>query len=177
MKPWREIAIPHADVLKGTFLQSEFAADITAVHTGKAPCEYQDAAAFFELIGSIADEARVLEYAAARGYPVPRVEEVRAEGTEIVMERIDGPMMMDVMTKDPRQLLRQTRVLADLLCRRKPVGALASILAVYFLVDLEFVTGLPVLFATANLAVTGSRRTVGPREVGRSVPDRQVTRC
>ncbi len=48
LKPWREIAIPHADVLKGTFLQSEFAADITAVHSGKAPVEYQDAAAFFE---------------------------------------------------------------------------------------------------------------------------------
>jgi len=48
MKPWREIAIPHTDVLKGTFLQSEFAADITAVHTGKATKEYQDAAAFFE---------------------------------------------------------------------------------------------------------------------------------
>ncbi len=48
MKPWREVAIPHADVLKGTFQQSEFAADITAVHTGKAPPVYQDAAAFFE---------------------------------------------------------------------------------------------------------------------------------
>jgi predicted AAA+ superfamily ATPase len=48
MKPWREIAIPHADVLKGTFQQAEFAADITAVHAGKAPPEYQDAAAFFE---------------------------------------------------------------------------------------------------------------------------------
>src|SRR5881227_293567 len=48
MKPWREIAIPHADVLRGTFLQSEFAADITAVHSGKAPPEYQDARAFFE---------------------------------------------------------------------------------------------------------------------------------
>src|SRR3954453_20535934 len=48
MKPWREVAIPHSDVLKGTFLQSEFAADITAVHSGKAPTEYQDARAFFE---------------------------------------------------------------------------------------------------------------------------------
>ena len=36
MKPWREIAIPHADLLKRTFLQSEFAADISAVHSGKA---------------------------------------------------------------------------------------------------------------------------------------------
>ena len=48
MKPWREIAVPHADVLEGTFLQSEFAADITAVHSGKATPEYQDAAAFFQ---------------------------------------------------------------------------------------------------------------------------------
>ena len=48
MKPWREIAVPHRDVLEGTFQQSEFAADITAVHTGKATPEYQDAVAFFE---------------------------------------------------------------------------------------------------------------------------------
>ena len=48
MKPWREIAIPHRDVLEGTFQQSEFAADITAVHSGKASKEYQDAAAFFD---------------------------------------------------------------------------------------------------------------------------------
>lgn len=48
MKPWREIAIPHKDVLEGTFQQSEFAADITAVSTGRAGREYQDAVAFFE---------------------------------------------------------------------------------------------------------------------------------
>ncbi len=48
LKPWREIAVPHTDVLEGTFLQSEFAADITAVHTGKATREYQDASAFFD---------------------------------------------------------------------------------------------------------------------------------
>src|ERR1035437_4351016 len=48
MKPWREVAVPHSDVLEGTFLQSEFAADITAVRSGKATKEYQDAAAFFQ---------------------------------------------------------------------------------------------------------------------------------
>lgn len=48
MKPWREITVPHRDVLEGTFQQSEFAADITAVHTGKATREYQDAVAFFD---------------------------------------------------------------------------------------------------------------------------------
>src|SRR5215831_14463324 len=48
MKPWREIIVPHRDVLEGTFQQSEFAADITAVHTGKATREYQDPSAFFD---------------------------------------------------------------------------------------------------------------------------------
>lgn len=48
MKPWREITVPHKDVLEGTFQQSEFAADITAVHTGKASREYQDAVAFYD---------------------------------------------------------------------------------------------------------------------------------
>lgn len=48
LKPWREIAAPHPDVLEGTFQQSEFAADISAVRDGRAPREYQDAAAFFE---------------------------------------------------------------------------------------------------------------------------------
>lgn len=48
MKPWREIAVPHRDVLEGTFQQSEFAADMTAVHSGKATKEYQDASAFYE---------------------------------------------------------------------------------------------------------------------------------
>lgn len=48
MKAWREVAVPHPDVLEGTFQQSEFAADITAVRNGKATREYQDAAAFFQ---------------------------------------------------------------------------------------------------------------------------------
>jgi predicted AAA+ superfamily ATPase len=46
--PWREIAIPHEDVLKGTFTQAEFAADISRVHDGGATPEYQNAALFFQ---------------------------------------------------------------------------------------------------------------------------------
>lgn len=48
LKPWREVAVPHQDVLLGTFQQAEFAADITAVRKGKAVPVYQDAANFFE---------------------------------------------------------------------------------------------------------------------------------
>ena len=47
LKPWREIARPHRDVLEGTFKQSEFAADITQVANGTATDEYQDAEKFF----------------------------------------------------------------------------------------------------------------------------------
>ncbi len=48
LKPWREVIVPHPDVLDGTFRQSEFAADITAVRTGKATPEYGDSQAFYE---------------------------------------------------------------------------------------------------------------------------------
>ena len=48
IRPWREVAIPHSDVLKGTFQQAEFAADISAVRSGNAPDIYKDAALFFD---------------------------------------------------------------------------------------------------------------------------------
>lgn len=59
-------------------------------------------------------EARVMQYAADHGFPVPQVHEVRAGGTEIVMERLDGTMMMDVMARRPQTMVRNARLLADL---------------------------------------------------------------
>ena len=63
---------------------------------------------------SLENEARVMSFAAECGYPVPAVEDVLADGTEIVMERIDGPMMMDVMVKQPWTMARSASMLADL---------------------------------------------------------------
>lgn len=48
LKPWREVAVPHEDVLKGTFQQAEFAADLSRVHEGTATPEYQDPTLFFQ---------------------------------------------------------------------------------------------------------------------------------
>lgn len=48
LKPWREIAVPHEDVLKGEVKQSEFAADLSRVHDGTATTEYMDPALFFD---------------------------------------------------------------------------------------------------------------------------------
>lgn len=47
LKPWREIAVPHEDVLKGTFQQAEFAADLSRVHAGTATAEYQNPTLFY----------------------------------------------------------------------------------------------------------------------------------
>ena len=63
---------------------------------------------------SIAHEARTMRYVADHGYPVPHIEEVRADGTEIVMERIDGPLMVDAMVRPPWKLGAHLRTLADL---------------------------------------------------------------
>jgi predicted AAA+ superfamily ATPase len=48
LRPWREVAVPHEDVLKGTFQQAEFAADLSRVHEGTATPEYQNPALFFQ---------------------------------------------------------------------------------------------------------------------------------
>ena len=59
-------------------------------------------------------EARTIAYARDHGYPAPEIHEVRAGGTEIVMERIEGPMLMDVMLRQPWSMGRYARMLADL---------------------------------------------------------------
>lgn len=55
-----------------------------------------------------------MEYVRSRGYPVPAVEGVREDGSELVMERIYGSSMVDVMSKRPWTIRRQGAVLADL---------------------------------------------------------------
>jgi aminoglycoside phosphotransferase (APT) family kinase protein len=72
---------------------------------------------------SIEHEARVMRYVAEHGYPVPAVHEVRAEGSEIVMERIDGPMMMHAMMNRPWTMARHVRTLCDLHDRLHEIAA------------------------------------------------------
>ena len=51
-------------------------------------------------------EARVMEHARAYGFPVPAVHEVRDDG--LVLERIDGPTMLDAadLERHPAELAR-----------------------------------------------------------------------
>jgi tRNA A-37 threonylcarbamoyl transferase component Bud32 len=51
------------------------------------------------------------------GYPVPAIEEVRNDGAELVMERIDGPSIVAMMSRRPWSFRPQGAMLADLHCR------------------------------------------------------------
>lgn len=48
LKSWREVIIPHEDVLDGNLQEASFAADLTKVVQGVAPLEYRDPVRFFE---------------------------------------------------------------------------------------------------------------------------------
>jgi aminoglycoside phosphotransferase (APT) family kinase protein len=63
---------------------------------------------------SMEREARVMRHVAAHRYPAPRVEEVRAGGAELVMERVDGPTMLDVLASRPSAIPSQAATLASL---------------------------------------------------------------
>jgi aminoglycoside phosphotransferase (APT) family kinase protein len=55
-----------------------------------------------------------MTYLDQRGFPVPRVDEVSADGTGIVMERLDGMTMVDALGRKPWTVRRGAAVLADL---------------------------------------------------------------
>jgi aminoglycoside phosphotransferase (APT) family kinase protein len=63
---------------------------------------------------SLEPEVRVMEYAREHGYPVPAIHEVRAAGSEVIMERITGPLMVDAILRRPWTLPRAAATLADL---------------------------------------------------------------
>jgi predicted AAA+ superfamily ATPase len=47
LRPWREVATPHADVASGRYQQAEFAADLWQVHLGEGADEYRNPQEFF----------------------------------------------------------------------------------------------------------------------------------
>ncbi len=55
-----------------------------------------------------------MEYARQHGYPVPAVQEISDDGTDLVMERIDGPSMLAALGRRLWTVRRQGALLADL---------------------------------------------------------------
>ena len=63
---------------------------------------------------SMATEARTMEYVSAHGYPVPAVDEISDDGADLVMERIDGPSMIDLVGRRPWTMRRHGTMLGEL---------------------------------------------------------------
>ncbi len=53
-------------------------------------------------------------YLRDQGFPVPAVEELSDDGADLIMERIDGPSMVDALARQPWTIRRQARMLAEL---------------------------------------------------------------
>jgi aminoglycoside phosphotransferase (APT) family kinase protein len=68
-------------------------------------------------------EAQVLSYLHAQDYPVPEVHELSDDGLELVMERVDGPTMVDAAAARPWTISRQGRLLAELHVRLHELDA------------------------------------------------------
>jgi aminoglycoside phosphotransferase (APT) family kinase protein len=63
---------------------------------------------------SMAGEAKVMDYVRGQGYPVPAVDHLSDDGTDLIMERIDGPSMVEFLGRKPWLLRTHGRVLGDL---------------------------------------------------------------
>jgi aminoglycoside phosphotransferase (APT) family kinase protein len=63
---------------------------------------------------SLEHEARIMSYAADQGYPVPVIHELRAGGSELVMDHVAGPLMSDAILRRLWTLGRAAQTLADL---------------------------------------------------------------
>ena len=59
-------------------------------------------------------EAQAMEHARSHGYPVPAVEEITADGTELVMGRITGPSMITPLSRRPWAMKEYAAILAGL---------------------------------------------------------------
>ncbi len=71
----------------------------------------------------MAVEAQTMEFMRAHGYPIPAIAEVSSDGTELVMERINGRSMLAEISRRPWTLNRHSRVLADLHRRLHQISA------------------------------------------------------
>ncbi len=63
---------------------------------------------------SMVREARTMTHVRDHGYPVPRVDALNEDGTDLVMERIEGPSMVELLSRRPWSGARMGRTLADL---------------------------------------------------------------
>lgn len=64
-----------------------------------------------------------MEFLYQQGYPVPAIEELSGDGLDLVMQRIDGASMVEVLKRKPWTVRAQGEVLADLHNRLHDIAA------------------------------------------------------
>ncbi|MEU8813891.1 phosphotransferase [Actinoplanes sp. NPDC048796] len=101
----RDMAGPDAVGLPFAFGRE---ADVYALGDGRVLRRYRNGA-------DAEPEAAVMAYAGNQGFPVPRV--FAARGTDLVMERLDGPTLAQALMAGDVTLDRGATILADLLRR------------------------------------------------------------
>jgi tRNA A-37 threonylcarbamoyl transferase component Bud32 len=92
----------------GRLLASGRAADVYDLGDGRVLRRYKTP-------HSCLHEAAVMQHVRAHGYPVPAVYEVR--GGDMVMERLDGPTMLEDLGRHPGRVLRHASTLGELIER------------------------------------------------------------
>lgn len=103
----------------GPLLASGRAADVYDIGDGKVLRRYRTRSTGAELDAGA--EARAMTYVRERGYPVPKVHLV--DGTDLVMDRIDGPTMLEALDAAPWKVVWHARVLARLQRRLARIAA------------------------------------------------------
>ena len=105
----------------GPLIASGRAADVYDLGDGTVLRRYRTVHPDLEL------EARIMGYVAERDYPVPKVHSV--DGSDLVMDRIEGETMFDALVAAPWKGLWYARVLARLQQRLARIPAPAWMLA------------------------------------------------
>ena len=98
----------------GTLIASGRAADVFDLGDGTVLRRYRSD-------HDVAAEGRLMRWLASAGIPVPIVH--RAEGRDLVMERVDGPTMLDDLQRRPWRLWQHTKTLAEMQRRINAVMA------------------------------------------------------
>src|ERR1700677_3711192 len=97
-----------ANELPGTLIGAGRNADVYDIGGGRGLRRYRDGRDPHQ----VELQAQVMPHAPAFGAPVPEVFEV--SGPDIVMERADGPTMLEELGRRPWTARRQARLLARL---------------------------------------------------------------
>ncbi len=126
MTCWRGPTVAERD--PGLLLGKGRAADVYDIGTGRVLRRYRDTGRYgTDPAAVVAREATVMRHLRANGYPVPEVFD--ADGTDLVMQRLDGVTMLADLQSHPWRVHRHADTMVDLHRRlvAVPIDGLAEL--------------------------------------------------